>query len=81
MGRIIIRRQLWTIEYLDSMPGKDGLCDYKNRRIVLSRNPTGHSKRDILLHECLHAAFPDVREQVIAEVATDLAAILTAYDR
>jgi hypothetical protein len=76
MGRVIIRRQPWRIEFVDPMPGKDGYCDYKNRRIVLSKNPSGHSPLDLAIHEFLHAAFPGVRERVIEEVATDLAAIL-----
>jgi len=74
---MIIRRQQWTLEIADlRRSGYDGYTDYKNRRIVLAEKPIRRSPLDLLLHELLHAEFPDLNEQVVAEVATDLSAIL-----
>jgi len=74
---MIIRRQQWSLEFADlRRSGYDGYTDHKNRRIVLAEKPIRRSPLDLLLHELLHAEFPDLNEQVVAEVATDLSAIL-----
>lgn len=47
-------------------------------------DPTRHGKHDgllldTLIHELMHRAFPDVREEVIAEVSTDIAKAVTRF--
>lgn len=74
---MIIRRQHWSLEFADlRRSGYDGYCDCKNRRIVLATNPIRRRPLDVLLHELLHAEFPDLSEKTVAEVATDLTLIL-----
>ncbi len=76
--RVKIRGQRWTL-CTHPMPEFNGLCDYPStprRHIWINPDLAKQKLLEILLHECLHAAFIDIDEEVIDTVGKDLAKIL-----
>ena len=76
--KIKIRRHTWTLVTHD-MPD-DGLCEYLARsprkHIWIHPAMTGERMLDVLVHECLHCALPDIDEVVISDTASSIAKIL-----
>jgi hypothetical protein len=58
----------------------DGLCDHPEtpyfREIWIRPDLKGERMIDVILHEILHAALPDLNEESVEETATDMAKIL-----
>jgi len=78
--RVEIRGKRWSLDIVDRLPdGSHGDIDPYDRprkQIRIARNQTPIDQLDTLLHECLHAAFPDLDEDAITESATDIAKVL-----
>jgi hypothetical protein len=58
-----------------------GTCDpnwVKGKTVEVEINHEDQLALDILLHECLHAGLPDIKEEVINQWAMDVAKIVTA---
>ena len=78
--RINIRGKRWSLETVEYL--QDGSCgsidppDAVQKRILIALNQTPQDLLDTVLHEGLHAAFPDLCEEAITETATDLAKVL-----
>ena len=78
--RVEIRGKRWSLEVVDYL--QDGSCgsidpqDTPQKRILIASNQTPLDQVDTVLHECLHAAFPDLDEECITESSTDIAKIL-----
>lgn len=53
-----------------------GDCNYATRTIRLDDRLTGTDYLDTLLHELIHARWPDLSEEAVAEFATILTTIL-----
>ncbi len=51
----------------------DGLCDYDQRTIYIFRGLTGDRLKDTLMHEYLHAVFPQASEEWVTERGTEMA--------
>lgn len=74
--RFRIRGKYYTLRYGRPMPKSDAHCDYTSREIVVSPRVQGEHKMDCLIHELLHAAFPDLNEDAINTTASDVARLL-----
>ena len=78
--RVDIRGKRWNLEMLDYLP--DGSCgsidppDTPQKRIHIGLNQTPLDVLDTIIHECLHAAIPDLDEEAVTETATDIAKVL-----
>jgi len=76
--KVEIRSKPYTL-MTRRMKDFDGLCDHPatpHPEIWIHSNLKGEPMLNALLHECLHAAFPDVIEETIDIVGSDLAMIL-----
>lgn len=80
MMRVDIRGKRWRLEVVDRLP--DAACgeidpvDRQGKAIRVARNLSPLDTLDTVLHECLHAAFPDLAEEAVDESATAIAKIL-----
>jgi len=54
-----------------------GTCDYKKREIEIKPSLEGEEKLDCMIHEALHACFPDIDDAAVDESATSIAKFLT----
>ena len=76
--QVTIRGKRWRFERRKTQ-GAYGRCDgphIKNKTITVDPRISGQTELDTVIHECLHAAFWDMDEEAVEEVATDLARIL-----
>lgn len=53
-----------------------GECDYNTRTIRIHHTLVGTELMDTLLHELIHARWPDLQESSVEEFATTLTAVL-----
>ena len=60
----------------DAAHGEIDPPDRPGKQIRVARNQTPIDTLDTVLHECLHAAFPDLCEDAITEAATDISKAL-----
>lgn len=72
-----IGNQRWKIRRA-KLRGRYGDCDYTNRVIRIHHTLTGTELMDTLLHELIHARWPDLLESSVEEFATTLTAVLEA---
>lgn len=72
-----IRGKRWKSKDVESLKeGLLGLCDYEDKTIIAPFEGDELHELDTIIHECLHAGYPDLNEEAIDEFATDLANIL-----
>lgn len=81
---VLIRNRRWRLEFTSKLPRdkRCGDCDppsVADKTIRIRRSLKGKLKLDTLLHEMIHAAFPDLTEEAVEAGATDIAAVL--YDQ
>ena len=55
-----------------------GLCNWDTRTITIStaKRVKDELELDTVIHECLHACQPDLAEETVEEVASDVARVL-----
>lgn len=75
---IYIGDQRWKICRDRRLRGKYGECDYGSRTIRICASLRGLDLLDTLIHELLHARWPDLHEQAVEEFAATLAGFLDA---
>ena len=71
----------WLIRFTELKGGAYGITytrKAKNPRIVLHDGMRGKHRLTVLLHELLHAIFPQADESVIEQAGKDLAKVLLA---
>lgn len=49
-----------------------GLCDWGNLRLYIPNTPQNVQELDTVIHEMLHAIYPDMSEEEVTEGAQDL---------
>lgn len=87
--KITVRGQKWTLrrtrrglgESKQIPTGAWGWCDVSRREIRVAPEedfPNGRDELDVLIHESLHALFPDLDEEVVTQSGRELADILVA---
>jgi hypothetical protein len=78
--RIEIRGKRWNLEVVDRLPdsshGEIDPNDRPGKQIRIARNQNPLDLLDTVVHECLHAACPDLCEEAVTESATDIAKVL-----
>ena len=72
-----INGQRWKIRRA-KLRGKDGDCNYATRTLRIHYTLTGTDLMDTLLHEMIHARWPDLLETSVSEFATLLTSVLDA---
>ena len=80
MGRtlqrtVYIAGQRWKIQRA-RLRNLYGDCDYEQRLIRIDERVTGTDYLDTLLHELIHARWPDIAEESVAEFAGMLTTVL-----
>ena len=62
-----VRGKKWGLRFVPNLGDSAGQCDYTGMviRIALGQKP--QDELDTLVHELLHAAYPDLVESAIAE--------------
>jgi hypothetical protein len=74
---VYIADQRWKIVRA-RLRGKYGECDYTNRTIRIHHTLAGTDLLDTLLHELIHARWPDLLESSVEEFSETLTAVLDA---
>jgi hypothetical protein len=78
--KIYLHGERWTIRHCRVPKTIFGDCDYNTRTIRVSNKLHGEDFLNVLLHEWLHARFPDLSESAVSEVADEVSAMLHAYE-
>jgi len=72
-----INGERWTIRRA-KLRGVYGDCNYATRTIRIHHTLAGTELMDTLLHELIHARWPDLLESSVEEFAATLTAVLDA---
>ena len=69
--------KIWTIERIPRVQdNRLGICYHEQQRIVYASKLKGRELLDTIIHEMLHALFPDEVEVRVDAMATDMMGIL-----
>lgn len=74
---VYIAGQRWKIRRA-KLRGRYGDCDYATRTIRIHHTLSGTELMDTLLHEMIHARWPDLLESSVEEFAATLTGVLDA---
>jgi len=66
-----IAGQRWRVRWA-RLRAAYGECDYERREIRLAKGLAGRELMDTLLHELIHARWPDIAEESVLEFAAIL---------
>jgi hypothetical protein len=76
---VYIGEQRWRIcRKQKTLPRFFGQCDYNAKTISACSSLRGVDLMDTLIHELIHARWPDLAEEAVEEIATTLAGVLDA---
>jgi len=76
-ARVYIGDQRWTIQITKNLaPDRDGECDYDARTIRVHPSLQGETLLEVIVHEMLHARWPDLSEEAILEHSQEIAGTL-----
>ena len=64
--------------WVSRTPG--GLCNFKSREILVGRHASPRQRRDITIHETIHALEPKMPHKQVYRLAETLGAALDALD-
>lgn len=76
--RVYIGAARWTIRRVDYPRDRDGDCNWQSRTVRLHQSLRGLALLDAILHELLHARFPDLSEEAVEDYASTAAAVAYA---
>lgn len=65
---VYINGERWKIRFC-RLRGKYGDCDYDSRTIRIHDTLTGTELMDVLIHELVHARWPDLLKSAVEEFA------------
>lgn len=74
--KITIRGEQWRLRFSPYLRKSLGLCYFHRKLIVVKDSMTAAKTLDVLIHEGLHACFPDLDEQSVNQSATDIATMI-----
>ena len=71
-----VRGKTWALRFVPNLGDSAGQCDYTQGviRIALGQKP--QDELDTVIHEILHAAYPDLEESAVAQGAQGVAEAL-----
>ena len=75
---VYIGDKRWKVEWECRLRDADGLCDYATRTIKLRRGMNVSDLVDTILHEMIHARWPDLHEDAVADFAETVSGFLDA---
>ncbi len=75
---VYVGDQRWKIQRNARLRDCDGKCDYKTRTIFLRAGLHGSDLLDTILHELIHARWPDLSEDAVCEFSETVSALLDA---
>jgi hypothetical protein len=83
MGRrkrrtIYVNDQRWKVQRNARLRKDDGVCDYSTKTIRLRAGLVGVDLLDTILHELIHARWPDLHEDAVAEFSETVSGFLDA---
>lgn len=79
-GQVWIGDQRWTIHRTSRLAtDRDGECDYNDMTIRIRASIHGEELAEVLIHEMLHARWPDLSEEAVTEMAQELAGTLYGF--
>ena len=70
--RLTIGTQQWTVTCCRVPKTLYGDCDYEQRRIRISNRIHGCDLADTLIHELIHARWPDLSEDAVGSFAGEV---------
>ena len=80
--RVTILGKRWTLRFV-RMPGHWGRVDpphaHNKEMHIHPRHPTDGELLDTILHESLHCALPEWKEESVEQLASDLTRILKRF--
>jgi hypothetical protein len=77
--KIWIGGERWTIRVCPVPSSIFGDCDYQKKTIRVSEKLHGEARLNVILHELIHARWPDLSEGAVEEFADELAGIVYAH--
>lgn len=83
MGRrqrrtVYVNGQRWKVQRGVRLRDADGVCDYNTKTIRLRAGLVGVDLLDTILHELIHARWPDLHEDAVAEFSETVSGFLDA---
>lgn len=70
----------WTIRFSARLRKHYGFCHHSKKEIVISSKESPSDTLNVLIHECLHALFPNFEEAFVNAAADELHEILDVVD-
>jgi hypothetical protein len=75
---IYVGEQRWKVQRSVRLRDADGVCDYATKTIKLRSGLHGVDLLDTILHELIHARWPDLSEDAVAEFSETVSGFLDA---
>lgn len=76
---VTIGGKRWKVKWVDDLRDPDdpsvelwGLCDYDTHTLTINNKQDLEEKADTIIHEMIHAIFPFLNEDAVADAATDI---------
>lgn len=76
--RVYVGDQLWRVRFGCQLRDADGICDYRTKTIRLRSGLHGAELLDTIIHELIHARWPDLHEDAVADFSETLSGFLHA---
>lgn len=71
--------QRWRVRRCKVPADRHGDCDYDQRLIRVSDRLAGEDLLEVIVHELIHARWPDLSEEAVEEFGQEVAGVLTAF--
>lgn len=75
---VYVADQLWKVRFSCPLRSDDGVCDYRTKTISLRAGLHGIDLLDTILHELIHARWPDLHESAVADFSETVSGFLHA---
>ena len=73
---ILVKGVEWLLKFARLRGRADGWCYFKERKILVHQALRGERRLDVVLHELLHAHFPELSEEDVTQSASEIAEVL-----
>lgn len=78
ISRIYIDGRPWRVLFGCRLRDADGLCDYDTNTIKIRKGLHGIDLLDAILHELIHARWPDLHEAAVEDFSETVSGFLHA---
>lgn len=76
---VYIGEQRWRVRRCKVPSDRHGDCDYDRRLIRVSDRLAGDDLLEVIVHELIHARWPDLSEEAVEEFGQEVASVVTAF--